>query len=1288
MEVISKPVLLIKDERKVRLVITPHPMIDQGRMSFDLLLFRCKSLKTITDKLAIDSSWMVEVGGRKVPHHMWDKFHLKHGQVIEFRPLLQNKSVLRAVAFLVLTYYTMGAGNGWLMSATGATAGSFSAYAVGAAAFVVGATLVNRVLPIPTPGMMQLSTNKVTPTYSLSGGQNSMRLWEPMAIVWGQPYCVPDLASQPYTYFKGGKQILVQTFHAGINCQTVQRLRIGQTALSTYSDVSIYAKGFPDPPANSSPYLPSNNVDSIAGALLDFPSSGSVSVLRTTSPNTVKIEVDLELSLFTVNQTNGKYESKGVAIEALYSPKGKGEWLVIPQSSYTKSGTSFEIKNSTTDPLRITLSVSVDPGQYDVRLTKLTANAVASNEQNSVTWTQLKSYQPDLTSYPGQSLLAVWIQASGQLNGALLDFNWIATAKPAPIWNGTEWVTATNRANGLSNPGVQILQYARGIYDENNQLIAGLGWPDSRIDIEGLKKFMLWCSSNNFTFDAIIQRAMSHSEMLDVIAYAGMGGIGWPDGRLSVLFLDRQAPIEGVINMANIKAKSFSVNYSVSDRADEIEYGYFDRDSNNNWSSLRVVVPGVTMPTSTARLSNIGITSEAHAAVLARYAMAQNIFMTKSIMFEQDMEFLTYRKGTILALSHDLTQWGYGGRVSTVKNTGGFLSLMLDDFIPATGTNGEVSRFLGLRLQGETQYRIFNVQSFTGSVRQITLSTSWPPNIAIPNDNEALWIYDFKPTPGLKVLVTAIEPSDNQQGASVTVTPLPSEFWAYVDSGDYIPPERKLPSTFVRVTSAIFTEPWRESDAGGFLADTLQLNFYTAGAFSSAEVWAGIYGSPKILLAKTNATTVTWNASAGDLWEVEIRPFDSLGRLGSGLVTSHLFVGFLDPPDDVTGLTLSFNNYGGVEAVWNRSKSIGFKETVLKIGSDWASGTNEVRTTNNRYTFGFPPVGSEFSIVAKHSRWGGTQSVNAATSKIVVPRILAKYSPTQLAVVYPYAVTSGASARLLDDRIFACGGLSNLNPNISTDVYIFNRTTNIWSAGASMQTAKFKHSAAILGDGRVLVVGGLTFPIGGIAKELNESHIYDSIKNTWVAVASLPITLFSHNLVTLQDGRVFCCGGNNATFETDKCFLYNALTDVWTAVAPMPRPLSAPVAVLLKDGRVMVTGGYVASTLSKATYFYSPISNVWSTGPDMTAGRAFHSGVCLSDGRVFLTGGYSMLGIPSTEIFDFVTNSWTTSTQMPILLESSRAEILQNGSIFLFGGADLTGTRQKTNTCFLFNTTY
>src|SRR5690606_30028257 len=125
-----------------------------------------------------------------------------------------------------------------------------------------------------------------------------------------------------------------------------------------------------------------------------------------------------------------------------------------------------------------------------------------------------------------------------------------------------------------------------------------------------------------FEFDYFVQETLSLQDLLDAIAYAGLGEIGWPDGKLGVVFFPEDGPSEGVSNMATVKARSFSVGYETRATADEIAVQYFDRSRGSACRSRRVMAPGATNPRATARLQLIGVTSEAHAAVLGRFAMA------------------------------------------------------------------------------------------------------------------------------------------------------------------------------------------------------------------------------------------------------------------------------------------------------------------------------------------------------------------------------------------------------------------------------------------------------------------------------------------------------------------------------------------------------------------------------------------------------------------------------------------------------------------------------------------
>ena len=133
--------------------------------------------------------------------------------------------------------------------------------------------------------------------------------------------------------------------------------------------------------------------------------------------------------------------------------------------------------------------------------------------------------------------------------------------------------------------------------------------------------------------------------------------------------------------MATIKRGQFQVDYTLANMADGIEYTYFDA---SKWDTgiVRVSDPGVVTPLNPASVSGEGVTTAAHAAELARWHMAQSLYQYKDISFSTDLEHLSYRRLSLLALQHDLTQWGYGGRVQAAVDVDGVVSIQLDEPVP------------------------------------------------------------------------------------------------------------------------------------------------------------------------------------------------------------------------------------------------------------------------------------------------------------------------------------------------------------------------------------------------------------------------------------------------------------------------------------------------------------------------------------------------------------------------------------------------------------------------------
>lgn len=829
----------------------------------------------------------VSIDGRVVDSMEWMSRNVTSGQEIVIRTTV-HRAALYIVAMVALIYFTGGAAAavaggtsfGGIVTA-GAIAGMSTAASMAAigAVQIVGAMLINKVLGPKVPKPTSVERGSV---YNIAAARNSARQWEPAGILFGSVQVTPDFAAKPFNRYIGNDQYMQMLLTPGINVARFHTLYFGDSPLSNFQGVTVKKRGFSDMPDDE--LTSTTNVDTIAGGTLE----ANVPVIRTTPLGTGSIQVDISYLLFDLT-TKGKKKNNQETVVVQVRKVGTTPWVT--------AGT-YNLVNKEQTEQRRSFYHNVEEGQYEVSVRRLGLDTDGSGATCEFTLVSIAAYQVEQNNFDGVAVIQIDMKGTGQLNGAPDEVKAVMDAGALELWDGVQWKTVTEPgANGTSNPGAQVLKYARGFYDDAGNLIAGMGLDDDMIDIEALKALMVHCTENNIQYNMWVQDDRNHGEFLDAIMYPALGRVTMAPGRLTPIWAREEQGTSGIVNMGTIKKGEFQVNYTLVSAADGVEFTYIDR---NTWetATLRVPAPGVDVMLNPATISGEGIIDEAQAAMQARYHLGQTLYQAKDIVYSTNMQFLTYMEGDLLHMQHDITQWGFGGRLIDIENTGGTVTITVDDMVPGRDMR---DAWVGLCIPGETGFRLFRVQPFAGESDTLTLLDPWPEDAEFPQNigNKAIhdttWIYDFKATPGALVRVVGMTPDDELKGASVSVVPESPNFWNFVKNGEYIPPNNESLLNVKPIASAL-TVGENVVEQGNTVFTELQALWSITNNSARNVVTCGLVGEEPQIVAETTGLSAKWRIDEPGAYVVTVRPYAESGTPGVAVTTTYNTVDTALPP--------------------------------------------------------------------------------------------------------------------------------------------------------------------------------------------------------------------------------------------------------------------------------------------------------------------------------------------------------------------------------------------------------
>lgn len=1047
---------------------------------------------------------IVFIGDELVPRDFWHLVKPKHNSIISIKLLPTGGGALRLVATIAIAAIAIAATVA-LGPAGFAIMGAGGAALVGAGITIGGGLLLNLLLPPPVPKMSKgYGTESVT--YAITGARNRARPWEKVPFLCGRFKIVPPYAALPYREVIGNEVYWRALFAIAHGPIYYENFAIGQTAISNFTGVemefrrgywSMEDKGSWNAGGGALPSAPqfgdtwtisgSGSVDGhslIAGQQITyngllspqnywawdidqkkpfslFPSdvyednlSSAVRYgappTRTTQINADEIGIELifERGLVHIqNNPPGKRSDRQITIAIQQSPVGQNNWSNVLTTTITGRQTSplyWGWRWRTSD-----VGAQSASRQYDVRVHNLTGNQDEDRNFGNFSWYALRTFtMVNPAAVAGVAMVSVRIRSSGQLSGALEEFNLVATSICR------DWDALSN--SWVWRPTSSPAAHYRHLLQHPTRMIPST---DAQIDLAKLAYWDTITRSSSRNFNGVFDSKGSLYDALVEICRVGRATPTLRELIYSVIIDEPKTVPVRMFTPANSWDYSGEMTHATVPNAYRIGYV----DAAKDYSTAEVVVYDDGYDASTARRTElvqwVGIDNQGQAWREGRFHLAQQRLRRETHRISTDFEHLACERGDLVALQYDTISVGSGAaRVTAVTEVGAsVVSVNVDR--PFTMEAGKNYGIRVRRIVNDNQRTdSYDIETVPGENPELTLLGA-PQIFDAPRPGD-LVAFGERGRETLRALVRDIEPKSDLSAILTLISEAPgihvAEFGPIPEYDPVVTVPQQLPAPVVLSVN---------SDARVMMV-TASRSLIERVVFALQPV--AIEGIYIRIVYKLLGTEGSWQTStvqeetsgsvaiigpdAGESYDFRLQYLHA-SFIGSPLtaINSYYVVGRTAPPFDLQNLTLGIIS-GQALLRWDLPEDIDvqiggwimFRHTPALDVPSWPNTTTIAQAVNGDQTHVFLPLkgGTYFGRVYDAD---GRQSLNAVSISTKQASLLA-FSPVNNVQEDPTFTGVKAGCHVENNGLMLSTGDFDSIPNIDL-AETWDITGSVVSAG-------------------------------------------------------------------------------------------------------------------------------------------------------------------------------------------------------------------------------------------------